>query len=128
MAVTSWHSRGIEHDKTKDGGLARASGRAKADGPAPLHPGFQDRTDTSIGAPPTGKPPDASDPNPCDPTTQHGSKQFPIPAVAWGNQSDAERGSYDPASGAGVMGQALVDVTDHTRLGKTALPQSVKEN
>lgn len=111
MATTNtWrHSREIEHAKNQDTGLARAGGRAKACGPAPLHPGFQNRTNTSLGAPPTGAPPDASSPLPTDPTKQHGSKQFPVPGVTRGmegHKNDPERGSYDPSIGAGVMSDA----------------------
>jgi hypothetical protein len=82
MAVQSWHNkpRDIAHVNGPD--IARAGGRPKADGPAPLHPGFQSRTDTTLGAPPRdNNPPDASSPLSTDPEKQHGSKAFPKPAI-----------------------------------------------
>jgi hypothetical protein len=121
MAVKS--ARDYEHEGSQDGGLARASSRAKAsDRPCPIHPGMASRTDTSTGAPPRdNNPPDASSPLPTDPTKQHGSKSFPTPAVSWGMNNERQRGHHDPHMADQVMRQA-------TPSGSTKLPATVKED
>lgn len=90
-------ARQLEHEASQDKEIARKSTRAKADGPAPIHPGMSNRTDTTLGAPPTGAPPDASSPNPLDPTR---TKAFPIPKSSWGNEGRrwSRRGSRRCAS------------------------------
>ena len=57
MSAGSWHDKpaDVEIDK----GMAR-TGAAKRLDPLMIHPGHASRTNTSIGAPPTGAPPDAS--------------------------------------------------------------------
>jgi hypothetical protein len=117
-------SRDYEHEGSQDGGLARASSRAKTSSrECPIHPNIAGRTTTSLGAPPTGAPPDASSPLPTDPERQHGSKSVLIPAVSWGMS-----GHHDPNRAFAVMGEATRSPDDHTRLGKSALPSSVKED
>lgn len=121
-------ARDYEHKDSQDKGLARASTVAKRSmDSVPIHSAMQNRTSSTVGAPPTGAPPDASSPLPTDPTKQHGSKSFPIPGITRGMKSNPQRGFYDPASSDQVMGEALVDVTDHTRLGKKTLPQQTEE-
>lgn len=103
-------ARQIEHEASQDKDIARKSTRAKADGPAPIHSGFTNRTDTSLGAPTQGVPPDASSPLPTDPSRQ--GKRFAVPQITHGMKSDPERGSYDPAYADRVMGQAATHGDD----------------
>jgi hypothetical protein len=123
MAANSWHtSRDIDHEKTQDLGLARASGRRKtASDPVAITHGMHERTNTSIGAPPRdNNPPDASSALPTDPEKQHGSKTFPVPACHSQMKSDPLRGSYDPGLAGRVTGQAIIS-------GSTKLPASTTE-
>lgn len=131
MAVKSWHEnpRDIEHDNSQTLDIARRSTVAKRGfGPAPIHPGMSNRTNTTLGAPPTGAPPDASSPLPTDPDKQHGSKSFPVPACHPHMKSDPERGSYDPQCAGRVMGNAHSDgKSDFARSLHATLPSETTE-
>jgi hypothetical protein len=102
--------------------FARSTNSRKNLGVPPLHPGFTDRTDTTIGAPPRdNNPPDASSPLPTDHEKQHGNKTFPAPGITYGMTSRDDRGSYDPTMAHKVMSEAVVS-------GSTQLPAKNKEN
>lgn len=111
-------SRLKEHLQSQDSGLARKSSRPKVH-TNPVHPGMSDRTDTSLGAPPRdNNPPDASSPLPTDPTKQHGSKQFPKPAIHDGMRGHA---AITVDSGDQLLAGAVLS-------GSTKLPAAVKED
>jgi hypothetical protein len=119
-------ARKIEHIQSQDGGLARRSSRAKPDGASPLHPGFQNRTSTSLGAPPTGAPPDASSPNVTDPSRQ--GKSFDIPKVTFGHKSDPQRAVYDPGLAECMMNEAKRSPDDFAQNLHALLPRTVTED
>jgi len=122
------NSRDIEHKSSLGKGLARQSSRAKTSGAvSPIHPGFADRTDTSLGAPPRGQAPDASGPSPLDPTR---TKSYPIPKITYGHKSDSERGFYDPGMADRVMGDADAarPPDDYAKALHTKLPEGVTDN
>lgn len=116
-------ARQIEHEASQDKDIARKSTRAKADGPAPIHSGFTNRTDTSLGAPPTGAPPDASSPLPTDPTR---TKQYAIPKASWGMKG-GDGQDVDPAAAHRVMAAAKSQPDDFAKSLHTVLPQSTTE-
>jgi hypothetical protein len=120
-------SRTIEHLQSQGTDIARRSSVPKrGEGAAPIHPGFANRTHTSLGAPPTGAPPDASSPLPTDPSRQ--VKSFPVPAVTHGMKSDPQRGSYDPAFAEHIMNEATRAPDDYARNLHATLPRDVNEN
>jgi len=123
LGESKMDSRTLEHLQSQDTDIARRSSVPKrANGPAPIHPHMANRTDTSVGAPPRdANPPDASDSRPTDPTKQHGSKKFPVPALAQGMKSDPERGSYQPQDADRIIGGVVLS-------GSTKLPATVKED
>lgn len=128
MAIESWHnkprtSREIEHEKARDTGLARAGGCAKNLAPPVLHPGFASRTDTSIGAPPTGAPPDASAPNPLDPTR---TKQFEIPEASW-DMKGGDGQTVDKTAAHRIVSEAPRGAADFAKNLHTKLPEGVTE-
>lgn len=117
-------SRQIEHEASQDKGIARASTRAKPDGAAPLHPGMANRTNTSLGAPPTGAPPDASSPNPLDPTRE--GKEFPIPKASWGMKG-GDGQDIDPHLAHCVMDASTTSPDDFAKSLHTKLPEATSE-
>lgn len=119
MAKQSWHDnpeRGIEIEK----GMARTGSPKRLD-PLRIHPGHSSRTNTTLGAPPTGTPLDASSPLPTDPEKQHGSKTLPVPACHPGTPSRRQRGRFDPQMANRVAGEAILS-------GSTKLPEATEEN
>lgn len=118
MAKQTWHS-----DPTRvetEWGLARSGAPKKLD-PLTIHPHMASRTNTTLGAPPTGAPPDASSPLPTDPEKQHGGKTLPIPACHSGTPSGRPNGAiYDPQRADLVIGEAHLS-------GATKLPAETTE-
>lgn len=118
MAKSSWHDNPGEIETDK--GLAR-TGAAKRLDPLVIHPHMASRTNTTLGAPPTGAPPDASSPLPTDPERQHGGKTLPMPKCHPGTPSRPERGTFDPGRANLVIGEAILS-------GSTRLPDATTEN
>jgi hypothetical protein len=110
-------ARTIEHIQSQSLDVARKSSRSKPEGAAPIHSGFTNRTNTSVGAPPTGTPPDASSPLPTDPTIQgkHRPNLMVHPSMTRQQVADAT------FNGEGVLKEAV-----HS--GSTKLPATVKES
>jgi len=114
-----------EHLDSQDLGLARRSSVPKVH-TNPIHPGFQNRTTSTIGAPPIGAPPDASSPLPTDPSRP--GKSFAVPAVTHGMKSDPQRGRYDPGLAEAVMSEAYHAPDDYAKKLHTVLPSAVQED
>jgi len=101
-------SRDIEHQKSQTLDIARRSSVAKKGDAAPIHPGMASRTNTTLGAPPTGAPPDASSPMVTDPSRM--GKAFPVPAVTFGM-----KGKHDPGLAAAILGECKRSSDDFAR-------------
>lgn len=113
-------SRTLEHLNSQDKGLARRSSVAKKSGSAPqIHPGMASRTNTTLGAPPTGAPPDASSPMVTDPSRM--GKAFPIPAVTYGTPARVAK-RHDPGLAAAILNECKRSPDDYARDLHTALP------
>jgi hypothetical protein len=119
-------ARTIEHQNSQSLDIARKSSRSKPEGAAPLHPGFTNRTTTTLGAPPTGALPDASSPLPTAPSRQE--KSFPVPGVTHGMKSDPERSHYDPVSAERIMSDATRAPDDFAKDLHATLPRTVTED
>jgi hypothetical protein len=119
-------ARQIEHSNSQSQDIARRSTRSKADGPAPIHPGFTNGTNTTLGAPPTGAPPDASSPNVTDPSRQ--GKSFAVPGITRGMTSNNDRGRYDPGLAEAMFSEAYRAPDDYAKDLHAVLPGAVQED
>ncbi len=124
MAKQSWHSDPQRVET--DAGMARTGAPKKLD-PLRIHPGHASRTNTTVGAPPTGAAPDASSPLPTDVEKQHGSKTLPIPACHSHMVSDSARGSYRPDLADKVMADAVRPAADFSPLLHTLPTQTTED-
>jgi len=120
-------SRTLEHLAGQSKDIARRGTVAKTSGKGvPFHPHMANRTNTTLGAPPTGAPPDASGPNPLDPS--RAVKAFKVPAITHGMKSDPLRGRFDPNLAAAIFGAAMRPAGDFVRDLHAVLPdETIKE-
>ncbi len=124
MAKQSWHNDPQRVET--DAGMARTGAPKKLD-PLRIHPGHASRTNTTLGAPPTGAPPDASSPMPTDDEKQHMRKVLPTPPVHPHMVSDSQRGSDRPDLADKVMSDAVRPAADFAPNLHT-LPASTSED